>query len=132
MDGGNDHGYTPALDGYEAYEPMLGRPLPSAGAAVRSPRATLRFGGLSMDTITGAVTYRGAAVKLSVHERELLGAMLRRAGQIVSREQLATAIGSTEKLVDERTASLRASLKQASAPIIPCEVNGLGYILWRC
>jgi DNA-binding response OmpR family regulator len=124
-------GFTPALDEFDAAQPVLDSPVLNAGA-LRSPRATLRFGGLSMDTVTGAVSYRGAAIKLPVAERELLATLLRRAGQIVSCERLAAAIGSATSAVDERMDSLRAALKLAGVSTIPCDVNGLGYVLWRC
>jgi two-component system, OmpR family, catabolic regulation response regulator CreB len=124
-------GYTPALDGYDAFQPVLDRARHDAVTPVRSPRATLRFGGLSMDAMTGSVVYRGTALKLSVAERELLAALLRRAGQIVSCEQLASAIGSTASAVDKHIAALRGSLKHAGASTVPCDVNGLGYVLWR-
>jgi DNA-binding response OmpR family regulator len=125
-------GYTPAVEGFETFQPVLERPLPSDVTGTQTSRAALRYGGLSMDALSGAVTYRGTAVKLSVPERELLGALLRRAGQIVSCEHLAAAIGSTTSTVDERMVSLRTSLKRAGASTLPYDVNGLGYVLWRC
>jgi two-component system catabolic regulation response regulator CreB len=124
-------GYTPAIDGYDAFQPALDRARHDAVTPVRPPRTTLRYGGLSMDAVTGSVTYRGTALKLSVAERELLAALLRRAGQIVSCEQLASAIGSTTSAVDKHIDMLRNSLRHAGASTIPCDVNGLGYVLWR-
>ncbi len=125
-------GYTPAFDGLDALQPVLDRSLHDTVTPDRSSRAPLRFGGLSMDATTGSVMYRGTAIKLSVVERELLVALLRRAGQIVSRERLAATVGSTTSAVSQQIASLRNTLKHAGASTVPCDVSGLGYVLWRC
>lgn len=93
-------------------------------------RELLRFGGLTLDSITGAVHWRGRSVTLSVPERELLGVLMRRAGQIVSRERLAMAGGRGDTL-DERMNGLKATLRACGVTALPCEVQGLGYILWR-
>ncbi len=93
-------------------------------------REVLRFGGLTLDTVTGAAHWRGKALTLSVPERELLGELMRRAGQIVSRERLAIAIGRGDVL-DDRMCELKATLRASGVTALPCQVQGLGYILWR-
>jgi DNA-binding response OmpR family regulator len=126
-------GYTPAFDDLGVLQPTLDRPtLTQEPIPATATRETLRFGGLTMDSVTGAVTYRGRPINLPVPERELLGALLRRAGQIVSCERLAAAIGDTTSAVDVRIASLKASLQYAGSSTVPCDVDGIGYVLWRC
>lgn len=93
-------------------------------------REVLRFGGLTLDTATGATHWRGKALTLSVPERELLTELMRRAGQIVTRERLAIAIGRGDVL-DERMCDLKATLRASGVTALPCQVQGLGYILWR-
>jgi DNA-binding response OmpR family regulator len=132
LDGGRDMGYTPTLDGFDAIEPALSHPASAVESSVRVARTTLRFGGLSMDSATGAVTYLGHAINLPVQERELLGTLLRRAGQIVSCERLAVTINVTTSTVDKHMASLKENLKRGGASTYPREVSGIGYVLWRC
>lgn len=93
-------------------------------------REVLRFGGLSLDSVTGAAHWRGKALTLSVPEREILGELMRRAGQIVSRERLAIAVGRGDT-IDDRMRDLKITLKASGVTALPCQVQGLGYILWR-
>ena len=133
--------YTPAMDGLEATPPVvndLHDELDDAALLAPRPRrvpaatAMLRFGGLTLNTATGAIAWRGRALALSAGERELLQALLRRAGQIVSSERLAAPLGLDLPTLDKRMAALRTSLKRSGSSTLPCAVNGLGYVLWRC
>lgn len=90
----------------------------------------LRFGGLTLNSMTGAAHWRGKALTLSIPERELLAELMRRAGQIVSRERLAITVGRGDVL-DERMRALKITLSAHGVTALPCEVEGLGYILWR-
>jgi DNA-binding response OmpR family regulator len=98
----------------------------------RATREMLRYGGLIMDPVTGATHFRGKAVVLALEEREMLGTLMRRAGQIVSRERLAAAVGIPMDALDRRVEALRSDLKAAGVTCLPCRVDGLGYVLWRC
>lgn len=127
-------GYTPAFDALDTDATTestyidLGRSLD----ATRMKREMLRFAGLSMDPISGVTYIRGKAVQLAASERELLSVMLRRAGQIVTRERLSGLLGVSGATLDERMDALRRQLKAAGASCLPCSAEGLGYILWRC
>lgn len=121
-------GYTPIFDTLESPEPLH-----DGQIAVARPKAVpLRFGGLSLDPVSGVVHFRGRTVALSPDERTLLATMLRRAGQITSRERIAAMSGTSVKTLDRRMQALRMTLKAAGVTCLPCPVNGLGYILWRC
>lgn len=123
-------GFTPVFDTVEPHEP-----LPHSDSIVLTrptTRAALRFGGLTMDPVQGVVHFRGHIVSLSRDERETLTALLRRAGQIVSRERLAAMMSVRVDTVDKRVQGLRATLKSAGVSCLPIPVDGLGYILWRC
>ncbi|HEV2460305.1 MAG TPA: hypothetical protein VGS80_18260 [Ktedonobacterales bacterium] len=128
--------YTPAFDTLDSVEPL-------AAAAVDlkeerrptrrpTPRASLRFGGFQMDPLTGATSWGGRSLTLSAGDRQLLAVLLRRGGQIVSREYLATALGTTVRAMEERVERLTTMLKHEGVRCLPCQVDGLGYVLWRC
>ncbi len=87
----------------------------------RAAREMLRYGGLIMDPVTGVTHFRGK-----------LGTMMRRAGQIISRERLAATVGIAVDALDRLVAALRGDLKAAGVTCLPCRADGLGYVLWRC
>lgn len=125
-------GYTPAFDTLNTSEAIADSATLSRHTdTLRGARQILRFGGLAMDSMTGATSWRGKMVALSVEEREVLGVLMRRAGQIMSRERLATMLGTTYDVVDRTVKDLRDTLKSAGSTCLPCQVDGLGYILWR-
>lgn len=90
----------------------------------------LRYRGVMMNATTGAIAIRGRLVTLSVAERELLAALMRRAGQIVSPSWLAQQLHATTAEVEERATTLQATLREAGSATLPRKVDGLGYILW--
>lgn len=122
-------GYTPTFDGADVAQPVLDR---AKIGALPAKRETLRFGGLAMDSVTGVVMWRGRSVALSIRDRELLAALLKRAGQIVSSERLAAMVGTSAKSVDERIEALRVALQHEGISTMPTRVDGCGYVLWRC
>ncbi|MFI5274802.1 MAG: winged helix-turn-helix domain-containing protein [Ktedonobacterales bacterium] len=126
-------GYTPAFDAVDTNETTnttymdLGRTLDTA----RMKRDMLRFMGLAMDPVNGVTYVRGKAVQLAASERELLSVLLRRSGQIVSRERLSALLGISGAVLDARIEDLRGHLRAAGAACLPTSAEGLGYILWR-
>jgi DNA-binding response OmpR family regulator len=94
-------------------------------------RRILRFGGLAMDALTGATSWRGKMVALPVADRDLLCVFLRRAGQIISRQQLAATLGISAEALDHRVKTVREALANAGSTCLPYRVEGLGYVLWR-
>lgn len=91
----------------------------------------LRFGGLTMDTLTGTTRWHSKTVALSAADRELLRVFLCRAGQIISRQRLAATVGVGVAALDSRVRTLRKALKNAGSTYLPYAVEGLGYVLWR-
>lgn len=124
-------GYTPVFDTLNTPEAIADGVTITRPDALRGGRQILRFGGLAMDSMTGATSWRGVMVALPVQEREVLGVLMRRAGQIISRERLAATLGMSAGTVDHRVLALREMLRGAGSTCLPCEVSGLGYILWR-
>jgi len=104
--------------------------LSDSAPALRRPK-TLRVGGYTMEMLSGAVRWRGESLKLSLDERELLGVMLERAGQILSCERLAAMMSTTTEKVEARLATLRETLLAEGVTWLPRKVSGCGYILWR-
>lgn len=125
--------YTPAFDTLDTLPSLLGDSASvSRKGAVRTAQEILRFGGLTFDPRTGAVSWCGKMLTLPVQEREALGVLMRRAGQILSRQTLASLLGVTVDRLDRRMQSLHHSLKASGARCLPVSVEGLGYVLWRC
>lgn len=127
--------YIPTFDEAVPVEALLDETTPRWERAKvmrsRPVRKMLRLGSLTMDTLTGVVLWRGELVSLAAEERELLALMLRRAGQILSRERLSALLGASADAVDARMAALIARLEAAGVHARPRRATGLGYVLWR-
>jgi DNA-binding response OmpR family regulator len=94
-------------------------------------QSPLRYGGLSMDPRTGVTHWRGRVLDLSLEERELMGILLRHAGQILSTERFAKLLQTEIRLVDIRMSELAMRLRQVGVTCRPYKASGLGYVLWR-
>ena len=97
----------------------------------RQSAEVLRYRGMVMNTVTGSVLVHGRPTRLDVKERELLSALMRRSGQIVSSSWLATQIHAGVEEIDRLVAALTDALREAGAQCLPRQVEGLGYVLWR-
>lgn len=97
----------------------------------RTSRMPLRFGGLVMDPLTGTTSWRGRVLEMGADDRRLLGAMMRRGGQIVSVERLAASAGMASEGLDLRIETLAMTLRLAGVSCLPRRARGLGYVLWR-
>ena len=87
------------------------------GRTARSP--VLREGGLVLDVAARAVSLDGAPIDLTTTEFALLEALLRRAGQVVSRETLCRqvlgrAFSPLDRSLDVHVSILRRKLAKAS------------------
>lgn len=109
---------------------VISHPANALPSALRS-RRVLRFGGLAMDALTGATSWRGKTIALPVADRELLRVFLRHAGQIISRQRLAASLCISAEVLDRRVKTVREALKNAGSTCLPYPVAGLGYVLWR-
>jgi DNA-binding response OmpR family regulator len=102
---------------------MLRRARGAAGSAA------LELGGVRLDPATRRVDVAGAEVTLTATEFDLLAALLRRPGQVFSREQLLATVWGTadyggSRTVDVHVAQLRAKL----GPAAPIRTHrGVGY-----
>ena len=91
----------------------------------------LRYRGLTFDLASGTVLLKDRQVRLEAAERELLRALMRKAGQIISVSRLADQLGVSVNEIEDYAHRLTTLLTEAGAPCRPRRVEGLGYILWR-
>lgn len=127
--------YTPVESLSDADESLFDAPPGSSWTRLPAkPRAegkTLRYRGLTIDLATGAVHLQERPVRLGTAERDLLKALMRRAGQIISASRLAEQLGVTVAEIEARVYALSTILTEAGACCLPRRVEGLGYVLWR-
>jgi two-component system, OmpR family, response regulator len=104
-----------------------------------TPTSGARFaaGGLVVDFDARDVTLNGRRVVLTHHEFELLAALARAAGRVLSREHLMDALGGSaheafDRSIDVHVSKLRAKFeKDPRAPRYIKTVRGVGYALVR-
>ena len=102
----------------------------------RSLSAVLRAGALALDQEAHLATVDGRPLPLTATEYRLLEFLLRRAGTIVSRDQLAEHVWGGEydpasNLADVYVGYLRRKLAGSSAATQIRTIRGLGYMLAR-
>jgi two-component system copper resistance phosphate regulon response regulator CusR len=99
----------------------------------QSPRTTLTAGDLEVDLLSREVRRRGALVRLSTTEFELLVYLLRNRGQVLSREQILRAVWGYNydpgtNVVDVYIGYLRRKLREADGWRVPIvTVRSVGY-----
>ena len=96
--------------------------------------AVVRFGPLALDPRDQRATVDGVALELTATEYRLLLHLMRRAGSIVSRDQLAEHVWGSEydpdsNVVEVYVSYLRRKLQGTSAAGLIRTVRGLGYTL---
>jgi DNA-binding response OmpR family regulator len=107
------------------------------GGADAPPRTRLTAGGLVIDVDAREVTLDGRRVVLTHHEFELLVALARAGGRVLTRDQLMDALRGQEheafdRSIDVHVSKLRAKLeKDPRAPRYIKTVRGVGYALVR-
>ena len=96
--------------------------------------ALLRFDDVSLDAAALTLTGPSGTVRLSKNENALLEALLRRAGQLVSREVLFCAVWGAEDFVEEGNLDsyihfVRRRLRTVGSRAVIRTVRGMGYCL---
>ncbi|MBY0521079.1 MAG: response regulator transcription factor [Sphingomonas sp.] len=96
--------------------------------------STLELGNLSLDTHSGDLSVNGGLIVLSARERQLIGLLLRRAGQVVSKSLaedqlfgLSDPVGSNA--VEVYVHRLRRKLQGAGSLPQVETIRGVGYLL---
>ena len=104
-------------------------------AGESSSSQVLIHDGVELDAARGIVSYKGSSADLTRNEILLLAALMRQAGTIVSRMQLADELWQTDEFVDDNTLTvnitrLRASLSSIGVPEGFLETKrGMGYVV---
>jgi DNA-binding response OmpR family regulator len=107
----------------------------SAPAQPQADQSLLKAGSLNIDILHHEATWHNATLDLTALEFDLLAALARHPGQVLSREQLVEQVWGYEyygdlRVVDAAVKRLRGKLRRAtsdSQPIIT--VRGVGYKL---
>ena len=104
-------------------------------AGENSSSQAISHAGVELDAARGIVSYKGSSADLTRNEILLLAALMRQAGTIVSRMQLADELWQTDEFVDDNTLTvnitrLRASLSSTGVPEGFLETKrGMGYVV---
>ncbi len=107
------------------------------GRAELRPRPSCRTGRLEIDFDAREVTLAGKRQTLTSYEFDLLAALARAAGRVLSREQLIDALKGTEyeafdRSIDVHVSKLRSKLEaNPKEPRYIKTVRGVGYVLLR-
>ena len=126
--------YTPFEKATLTDEAIVLEPAAPGSSFPSRPRLgpeVLRYRGVVLNTLTGAVLVHGRPIRLAVKERALLSALMRRSGQIVSAKWLAAQVHASVDEIETLAAKLTAALREAGSQCLPRQVEGLGYVLWR-
>ena len=91
----------------------VGAALRRAGAA-GATSARLELGGVALDLERSQVSHDGRATDLSRNETLVLATLMRRAGGIVSREELMRALWESDAFVDDNTLTVNVSRVRAA------------------
>lgn len=94
----------------------------------------LRRGGLEFEEAKGEVRYDGKPIELRLSERRLLGTLMRRAGNVVTKSAIEEALSQfgrelTANAVEALVSRLRKALTDADAKVVIETVRGVGYRL---
>jgi two-component system, OmpR family, phosphate regulon response regulator OmpR len=101
--------------------------------APEAPPGRLTLGELSFDPVRGELTGPDGIVRLTGGEGALLTALARKPGEVLSREEIAAALGteeSGERAIDVQVTRLRRKIEvDAREPRFLHTVRGRGYVL---
>jgi len=102
----------------------------------RQPREgeTLRFGELSLDTVTREIKRGQQEIELTVQEFDLLELLMRHPRQVLKRELIYQRVwgyeyGGESNVLDVYISYLRTKLEKGGQPRLIHNVRGLGYVL---
>lgn len=93
---------------------------------------TLEVRGLTLDLVRGTVTYEGKSTELTKNELRILELLMRRSGEVVSREDIMMALWNSDSFVDDNTLTvnmnrLRQALGRVGAKSFITTHRGIGY-----
>lgn len=93
----------------------------------------IQLGEAVFDPLRGTFTRGGETIRLTGGEAALLAALARRAGEVLTREDIAAALGQAdagERAIDVQVTRLRRKIEpDPRAPVLLQTVRGRGYVL---
>jgi len=93
-------------------------------------RGHLEIGALTLDPASRAVTWHGTAVDLAPREFDVLLALMLKAGRVVTRDQLESALYEWDRSVESNTIEVHVHhLRRKLAPGVIRTVRGVGYMM---
>lgn len=97
-------------------------------------RDVIEYKGLSLDLLSGTVSYQGESLLLTKNELKMLAFLIQHQGKIVSRDDMMEYMWSSEAFIDDNNLSvnmtrLRKKLEQLGFPETIETRRGLGYQL---
>ena len=102
-------------------------------APARRERCVASFATLEMDLQRRAAQAGSQPLALGKKEFDILALLVRAGGDVVTREQILDAFGSSsaiyDRTIDSHLSHLRAKLKEAAAPLRIVAIYGVGYRL---
>ena len=131
-------GLTHGADDYLSKPFEIGELIARLHTALRRPRlaqpAVLRYADLIVDLNAHIVTRAGKRIDLTAREFDLLVALMRDPGHVLSRDQLLDRVWGSERDVEPATVEtyisyLRAKIDQDFSPRLIQTVRGVGYSL---
>ncbi len=131
---GLDAGATDYVSKPFAFEELAARVRAHLRAPVQVKATELTAAGIHADLLTREVTRDGEAIQLSAKEFELLSYFLRHAGQVLSREQLLSAVWGYDfdpqtNIVEVYVGYLRRKLALPGSPAPIQTLRSVGYRL---
>jgi len=101
-------------------------------AAAEDTHASANAGGVSLDPRRRSARYRGQPLELTSAEFAILHVLLRRAGEVVSKDELCAEglkrrLSPLDRSVDVHISNIRKKLAQAGAAQLIVAVRGAGY-----
>ena len=109
------------------------RAITRRGAAAPDPRV-VQVGGVRVDRDRRTVTADGSPVELTSHQFEILWALMRRAGRVLTRDQIMQAVRGEEldafdRSIDVHISRIRAGIEaDPKRPTRILTVRGVGYV----
>lgn len=97
-------------------------------------QAKLEYKGWNLDLAKGKIAYRNEEVELTKNEMRILSLLMRKPGEIVSREELMEELWQSDAFVDDNTLTvnvnrLRHKLQELGDSLTIATKRGLGYYI---
>ena len=90
----------------------------------------LEIGALTLDPASRAVTWHGLAVDLAPREFDVLLALMLKAGRVVTRDQLESALYEWDRSVESNTIEVHVHhLRRKTYPGLIRTVRGVGFLV---